>query len=100
MKATLRTSMSVSQLGEVISEALYTHPLLCRVVEDGYGRSCGILRLIGNLISQVLPDVSDVIQRGREESEDVGPSHSQTKTRGFNAANLRRVSIFCEGVNL
>lgn len=26
-----------------MNEALYTLPLLCRVVVDGYGRSCGLI---------------------------------------------------------
>ena len=33
-----------------MNEALYRLPLLCTVVEDGYGRSCGFSRLIGGLI--------------------------------------------------
>ena len=39
--------MDESQLGEVINEKLHRPPLLCRVVEDGYGRSCGSSWLIG-----------------------------------------------------
>ena len=39
--------MDESQLGEVINEKLHRPPLLCRVVEDGYGRSCGFSWLIG-----------------------------------------------------
>ena len=42
--------MSESTLGEVMNEALYMSPLLCRAVEDGYGRSCGFSRLIGGPI--------------------------------------------------
>jgi hypothetical protein len=38
--------MSESSLGEVMNEVLYTLPLLCRVVEDEYGRSCGLIGLI------------------------------------------------------
>jgi hypothetical protein len=38
-------SASESSLGEVINEALYWLPLLCKVVEDGYGFSW----LIGGL---------------------------------------------------
>jgi hypothetical protein len=54
-----------------MNEALYTLPLLCRVVEDGYGRSCGFLRLIENLISRALLDVNGyVIQGGREGREE------------------------------
>ena len=41
--------MTESQLGEVINEKLHRLPLLCRVVEDGYGRSCGFSQLIGGL---------------------------------------------------
>jgi hypothetical protein len=33
-----------------MNEALYRPPLLCMVVVDGYGRSCGLPRLIGGLI--------------------------------------------------
>jgi hypothetical protein len=33
-----------------MNEALHKLPLLCRVVEDGYGRSCGFSWLIGGLI--------------------------------------------------
>ena len=42
--------MNESQLGEVMNEAWYMLPLLCMVVEDGYGRSCGLSWLIGGLI--------------------------------------------------
>jgi hypothetical protein len=44
------TSKSELSLGEVMNEALHRSPLLCRVVEDGYGRSCGFSRLIGGPI--------------------------------------------------
>jgi hypothetical protein len=33
-----------------MNEKLHRPPLLCRVLEDGYGRSCGFSRLIGGLI--------------------------------------------------
>ena len=33
-----------------MNDALYTLPLLCRVVEDGYGRSCGFSWLIGLIV--------------------------------------------------
>ena len=39
--------MNESQLGEVMNEAWHRPPLLCKVVEDGYGRSCGFSWLIG-----------------------------------------------------
>jgi hypothetical protein len=42
--------MSESMLGEVMNEVLYTLPLLCMVVEDGYGRSCGFSWSIGGPI--------------------------------------------------
>ena len=45
--------MNVSKLGEVMSEALYTLPSLCRVVEDGYGRFCGSARLVGLIVSEL-----------------------------------------------
>jgi hypothetical protein len=32
-----------------MNEALYRLPLLCRVVEDGYGRSCGFSWLMSKL---------------------------------------------------
>jgi hypothetical protein len=38
--------MDELQLGEVMNDALRRLPLLCRVVEDGYGRSCGFSFLI------------------------------------------------------
>jgi hypothetical protein len=46
--------MSEVSLGEVMNEALHMSPLLCRVVEDEYGRSCGFSRLIGGPIVDVL----------------------------------------------
>ena len=42
--------MNESQLGEVMNERLHRPPLLCNVIEDGYGRSCGFSWLIGGLI--------------------------------------------------
>jgi hypothetical protein len=36
-----------------MNEALYTLPLLCMVVEDGYGRSCGFSWLIGTIVSKL-----------------------------------------------
>ena len=44
------SSMSESQLTEVINEALYMLPLLIRVVEDGCGRSCAFSWLTEGLI--------------------------------------------------
>ena len=34
-----------------MNEALYTLPLLCRVVADGYGRSCGLIE--GPIVSKL-----------------------------------------------
>ena len=42
--------MSESTLGEVMNETLHMSPLLCRVVEDEYGRSCGSSRVVGGPI--------------------------------------------------
>jgi hypothetical protein len=46
--------MSESQLTEVMNEALYRFPLLIRVVEDGYGRSCAFSWLVEGLIGSKL----------------------------------------------
>ena len=43
--------MSELLLGVVMNEALYTLPLLCRVVADGYGRSCGSIE--GPIVSKL-----------------------------------------------
>ena len=42
--------MNESQLGVVMNEALHRLPLLCMVVEDGYGRICGS---IGTIVSKL-----------------------------------------------
>jgi hypothetical protein len=49
-----------------MSEASHWPPLLCKVVEDGYGRSCGFSWLIGGLIVSKLelePPVSESLPR-------------------------------------
>jgi hypothetical protein len=45
--------MNVSSLGEVMNEALYRPPLLCRVLEDGYGRRCGFSWIGGLIVSKL-----------------------------------------------
>jgi hypothetical protein len=58
--------MSELSLGEVTNEALYRSPLLCRVVKDGYGRSCGFSQLIGGPIVSKLelePVVHDALYK-------------------------------------
>ena len=49
-----------------MNEAPHRPPLLCRVVEDGYGRSCGFSWLIGDLTVSGLelePSMSETLSR-------------------------------------
>jgi hypothetical protein len=61
--------MSESKLGEVMNEALYMLPLLCRVIEDGYGRSCEFSRLIGGLIVSKLELEPPMCESPREDED-------------------------------
>ena len=44
--------MSEVSLGEVLNDALYMLPLLCRAVEDGYERSWKFSWLIGSIVDK------------------------------------------------
>jgi hypothetical protein len=58
--------MSEPSLGEVMNEMLYALPLLCRAVEDGYGRSCRFSWLLGCTIVSKLglePRKDDALRR-------------------------------------
>src|ERR1700733_10484784 len=76
-------------LGEVMNEVLYTLPLLCRVVEDGYGRNWKFSWLIAPIVGKGLGGAGAGAERcagteGEEEGLRVGKaSLMELKKRGF-----------------